>query len=59
MAPTEYRHTPPRPSTTEATGTPETPIVWPDPSPLDAWWRHIMHVDRPRHGRVTAATQPT
>ncbi|MFI9634922.1 hypothetical protein ACIHAX_19770 [Nocardia sp. NPDC051929] len=20
-------------------------IVWPDPSPLDAWWRRIMHSD--------------
>ncbi|MGW4716597.1 hypothetical protein [Nocardia sp. NPDC004260] len=20
-------------------------IIWPDPSPLDAWWRRIMHSD--------------
>ncbi|GAB2679506.1 hypothetical protein [Nocardia goodfellowii] len=20
----------------------ETPIVWPDPSPLDSWWEQVM-----------------
>ncbi len=23
----------------------ETAVIWPDPSPLDAWWRRIMHPD--------------
>ncbi|WP_175647978.1 hypothetical protein [Nocardia donostiensis] len=25
----------------------EAPVIWPDPSPLNEWWDHIMH-DRPR-----------
>ncbi|MFI9408708.1 hypothetical protein [Nocardia gamkensis] len=24
---------------------PEAAVVWPDPSPLDAWWQRIMHTD--------------
>ncbi|MFF7939774.1 hypothetical protein ACFZC5_08695 [Nocardia gamkensis] len=24
---------------------PEAAVVWPDPSPLEAWWQRIMHTD--------------
>ncbi len=27
---------------------PEAAVVWPDPSPLDAWWHRIMHSE-PMH----------
>ncbi len=27
---------------------PEAAVVWPDPSPLDAWWNRIMHSDPTR-----------
>ncbi len=45
MASTEARD--PMLATTE-TGTgasAEAAIIWPDPSPLDSWWRRIMHSD--------------
>ncbi|MEU2037231.1 hypothetical protein [Nocardia niwae] len=33
---------------TESAAAPEAAVVWPDPSPLDAWWQRIMHAD-PMH----------
>ncbi|BDT90791.1 hypothetical protein IFM12275_07670 [Nocardia sputorum] len=41
MARTDLRD--PLPAPTESG--PEATVVWPDPSPLDAWWQRIMHAD--------------
>ncbi|MEU2033704.1 hypothetical protein [Nocardia amamiensis] len=47
MAPTHPRDTLPRPTESESARPAEAPVVWPDPSPLDAWWQRVMHSDRP------------
>ncbi|MGQ4616009.1 hypothetical protein [Nocardia sp. R7R-8] len=45
MASTETRD--PLLTATDAAGgvSAEAAIIWPDPSPLDTWWRRIMHSD--------------
>ncbi|MER7452302.1 hypothetical protein ABTW96_18645 [Nocardia beijingensis] len=50
MASTEARH--PKLAATEAGAgvSTEAAVIWPDPSPLDAWWRRIMHSDPVRRG---------
>ncbi|MGK8522711.1 hypothetical protein ACRS6B_14615 [Nocardia asteroides] len=45
MARTEPRDPLPAPTESGPGISSETAVVWPDPSPLDAWWRRIMHPD--------------
>ncbi|MEU8900619.1 hypothetical protein [Nocardia sp. NPDC048505] len=44
MASLDNRTTVPRPREDAESDT-ETPIVWPDPSPLDSWWEQVMGPD--------------
>ncbi|MEU7632605.1 hypothetical protein AB0C34_21860 [Nocardia sp. NPDC049220] len=48
MAPPVSHPTAPKPFGLTLTAISESIVIWPDPSPLDAWWRHVMHIDRPR-----------
>ncbi|MGW4326884.1 hypothetical protein ACWEKR_13435 [Nocardia sp. NPDC004573] len=41
MARTDLRD--PLPAPTDSGAAPGATVVWPDPSPLDAWWQRIMH----------------
>ncbi|MBF6192384.1 hypothetical protein [Nocardia implantans] len=50
MASTESRHPNLAASEAAAGVSSEAAVVWPDPSPLDAWWRRIMHSDPVRRG---------
>ncbi|MEU7768429.1 hypothetical protein AB0B25_25420 [Nocardia sp. NPDC049190] len=47
MAPSVSHPIAPKPSDITPAGTSERIVIWPDPSPLDAWWRCVMYIDRP------------
>ncbi|WP_194818060.1 hypothetical protein [Nocardia sp. XZ_19_385] len=42
MASLDNRTPTARPRQNPAEADNETPIVWPDPSPLDSWWEQVM-----------------
>ncbi len=48
MAPTEARDVRLAPAQSGPEAASEAAVVWPDPSPLDAWWRRIMYPDPQR-----------
>ncbi|MGK8506620.1 hypothetical protein ACRS5S_00705 [Nocardia asiatica] len=48
MAPSEARDARLAPTRSGPGLASEAAVVWPDPSPLDAWWRRIMYPD-PQH----------
>ncbi|MFQ6392735.1 hypothetical protein ACLMAJ_04730 [Nocardia sp. KC 131] len=35
------------------------PVVWPDPNPLDAWWRRVMAVPSDSTGDLSHSGEPS